>query len=312
MRHYLEDQIITDSKAYWANHFSSVLECMHFHKQLQFSPSTLPAYPTWSLSDLRGNMPENFFLVLNGYIRNWGFQYFIAQYLNQKCGSNVVKKLMDQLQVHYPRYFPEDLNRVWFYVSGSDSIMSNYLDGNYDEIYPETINGITAEMDKLKRNSDLCMVVSTLLEDKRVGVFGEVEGNNGYKLETRSFWSGKPLHCVFGFGVIAGESKSHFVEVYKGFDAPKVNVFFESSHHVIRDFLGGISCIENLLRTGPRANPLINNKDDELDFFVSHLMSNWNTPIIEILSFLRKFIDYRDYVGRNIDILPYVPSIQAG
>lgn len=219
---------------------------------------------------------------------------------------------MNQLQEHYPRYFPEDLNRVWFFVSGGDSAMSNYLDGNYDEIYPKKINGFTAEIDKLKRNSDLCMIISTLPGDKRVGVFGEVEGNNGYKLETRNFWSEKPLHCVFGFGVISGENKSHFVEVYKGFDAPKVNVFFESSHHVIRDFLASISCIENLLRTGPRINPLINNKDDELDFFVSHLMRNWNTPILEILSFLHKFIDYRDYVGKNINKLPYVPSIQAG
>jgi hypothetical protein len=312
MRHYFDNQLITDSKAYWANHFASILECIHYHKQLQFSPSSLPAYPTWSLSDLRGNMPENFFLVLNGYVRNWGFQYFIAQYLNQKCGSIIVEKLMERLQEYYPREFPDDLNRVWFFVSGSDSAMSNYLQENYDGIYPEVINGVEADIDKLKRNSDLCMVISTLSENKRLGVFGEVEGNNGYKLETRGFWSDKPLHCVFGVGVISGESKSHFIEAYNGYDAPKVNVFFESSHHVVSDFLVGVSCVENLLRTGPRTNPLINSKDDELDFFVSHLRNNWNVPILDIISFLHKFIDFRDYVGKNINILPYVPSIQAG
>ena len=84
MREYLDSPIIPGHKSYWATHFCSVFECLHYHTTLEESPRKLDQFPNWSMSDLRGNLPTNFFYYLKRWVYNWGFQYFIANYLNQK------------------------------------------------------------------------------------------------------------------------------------------------------------------------------------------------------------------------------------
>ena len=93
--------IIPDVKSYWATHFYSILKCMDSHKNLMHSPRRFPEFPVWTLSLMRGNLPIGFFDQIEGYIRNWGAQYFLASLFNQKIGEHIIVELIERLEGLY-------------------------------------------------------------------------------------------------------------------------------------------------------------------------------------------------------------------
>lgn len=310
MKHLFSNAIIPDAKSYWALHFCAVLDCLHQHKQLQFKPTGLPRYPAWTLSDMRGNMPANFFLILKGSIKNWGFQYFVANYLNIRMGEEVVRKLIDRLAAHYSKKFFAPINRVWFHVSGIDSKLGALLEDEFSEVYPKYVNGELADPRLLRRRSDLCMTISPEGERSIYAIFGEVEGNNGDELFRKSFWDRKPTHCVYGVGIVEG-SGGYYIEDFLHAKNPKINILFESKNHVVIDFNRAVEIFESLFLAGPNVPYSIGAPvDDGTAFFRDWLVKNWNVPVNELIPFLRSMFDSRDYVGRVKNIIPYMPSIQ--
>jgi len=308
MRSYIPTSLIESHKSYWATHFCSALECVHHHS-IEQSPQKLPQFPNWTLSDLRGNLPTNFFYHLKRFIYNFGFQYFATHYLNQRLGNTIVDALIGKLQEHFDVKFNVKLNNYWFFVSGWDSKLSGNLNGQFDEIFPRKSGMQPPVIYEVIKNSDICLVLYNSEEKCNVGIFGEIEGNKGYKLSTNNFWINKSDYCVFAIGVVKGKNKESYIETHYCNGAPKINILFEAEHHVVSDFHLVVDCLELLLLQGPSSKQ--NPRDEEFGFFVNHLKINWNKPVIEILSFFHSMIDYNEFVGKVDGSLPFMASIQA-
>jgi hypothetical protein len=93
--------MIPNVRSYWATHFFSVLQCLDQHKNLEFSPRRLEIFPKYTLATLRGCLPVNFFNQIESYMRNWGVQYFLANFFNQKLGGNIVEELVARIERAY-------------------------------------------------------------------------------------------------------------------------------------------------------------------------------------------------------------------
>ncbi len=309
MRSPISSGIIESQKSYWATHLCSLLECIHYHVNIQHSPRKLPQFPKWSLSDMRGNFPQNFFHHIKGWIYNWGFQYFLAHFLNQRGGRNAVGVLLDSLSNEFNVNFSSELNKYWFYMAGWDTYLSIKLKGRFDKIFPEKAGLLPPNVDEVIDGADLCLVLVNERENINVGIFGEVEGNKGRKLFSPSFWADKSDYCVFSFGVVKGRSKECYAETYYCNGAPKINIIFEADNFVVNDFYIAVNKLEALFQAGP--GYYVAERDEELEFFMNYLIKNWNTPMIEVLNFLYKFIDHNDYIGKVDGSLPFMTSIQA-
>ncbi|EML0363877.1 hypothetical protein RI835_003272 [Providencia rettgeri] len=309
MREYINSPFVPEQKSYWATHFCSIIECLHYHISLEESPRKLEHFPNWSMSDFRGNLPSNFFYYLKRWVKNWGFQYFIVNYLNQRIGNEVVDKLILNLSNEFDIVFSREFDKYWFYISGWDSELSKQLDSRFDKIFPEKVGLLSPNFTQVSRNSDLCLVLKNTKRDRNIGIFGEVEGNKGEKLTQSSFWNDKSDYCVFAIGVEKGSTKACYIDVFYHTGAPKINIIFEADHFVVKDFHRTINAIELLLNNGPRAT--FDALDEEFGFFINHLKMNWNKPSVSLLDFFYKFIDYNDYIGKVDGSLPFMSSIQA-
>lgn len=298
---------IPDQKSYWATHFYSVLKCMDNHKNLQYSPRRFKEFPLWSLSLLRGNLPQNFFEYIESFIRNWGVQYFFASLFNQKVGSHIIIELIERLEELYGVCFNRDLEQFTFYISGNDSHLRYKLEDRFTEIFPyKEMKNSTSD---LIGYSDLCLVLENTLTGSSVGIFGEVEGNHGNKMRTEAFWGGKQEFCVFGIGVVDGNEKLVYFEEsnYKGI--PRVHLLFEKSHFFISDFLEVLNCLKFFFLCGPQMKYRC--PDDEFGFFVTEIKKRWSDPITQVFIFLERFIDGGDLVGFNDNALSIITDLQS-
>lgn len=309
MRKEISSEIIESDKSYWATHFCSIFECINYHVNLNYSPRKLPQFPSCSLSDMRGNFPSNFFYNLRGWINNWGFQYFLVHFLNQRAGNKTVEILLETLSNEFNVTFSNNLNKYWFYISGWDTHLNTKLNGRFDKLFPEKAGILPPNIDEVIKNSDICLVLVNEADDINIGIFGEVEGNKGRKLFSLPFWNDKSDYCIFSFGVIKGKSKECYADVYYYNGSPKVNIIYESEHFVVSDFHLAVNKLEMLFQSGPYY--VVSERDEEFGFFMNYFIKNWNTPMIEILDFLYKFIDYNDYIGKVDGSLPFMTSLQA-
>lgn len=299
--------LIPDVKSYWATHFYSVLKCIDSHKNLMHSPRKFHQFPIWTLSLMRGNLPVNFFDQLESYIKNWGVQYFLASFFNQKLGSHIIIELLERLEDLYGVCFSKDLDSFSFFVSGNDSSLSYKLSERFSEVFPfvDMKNSVT----DLIAYSDLCLIVENSLNNASVAIFGEVEGTYGNKFRTESYWGKKQEFCVFGIGVVEGNQKHVYFEESNHNGINRVHLLFEKSHFIIRDFLAVLDCFRWLFLNGPaRAYP---NLDEEFNFFSNHIRTNWNTPVEEVFNFLERFIDGGELVGFNNGSIEIITDLQA-
>lgn len=299
--------IIPEVRSYWATHFYSILKCMDQHKTLQYSPVKLAGYPDWSLAILRGALPVNFFMTVENYIKNWGVQYFLTSFFNQKLGGHIIVELLERLEDLYNVCFSKNLDTFSFYVSGADSSLSSNIDKRFTRTFPM----FTEQYDStsLIRCSDLCLIVDSTISNDKVAIFGEVEGLHGHYLSTTSYWDKKNNLCVFGVGVVDGVGSGvYFKETH--FDGiPRVLLLFERSHYLIRDFLQVLGYYNSLFLNGPHVyfQPV----NDEFDFFINYLRNNWEAPIESVFSFLEKHIDGGDLVGYNDTGLQIITDLHA-
>ncbi len=225
--------------SYWSMHFISVLECLAYHKNLQFRPIIIPETQTISsLALMKGNHPNSFFDIMANSISNWGMQYFMVHYLNHKISLDLVDRIKEQLDdlFNIPNY--KDYDDFEFYISGCDSELTKDISKYYDEIYPKIFELDFLSKDYLIRNSDICLVLKDTQNDKNIAIFGEIEGNDGDRLFNNKFWNGKSDFCVLGIGAVNGYGKGKFyIERYLHHGIyPKLNIIFKKNSYVVRDF----------------------------------------------------------------------------
>lgn len=271
------------------------------------SPRRFKEYPLWSLSLLRGNLPPNFFDQIESYIKNWGVQYFFASLFNQKIGGHIIIELIERLEELYGICFNRDLDQFSFYVSGNDSHLRHKLENRFSDIFP--YREMKGSISELIGYSDLCLILDNTLTGSSVGIFGEVEGTYGNKMRTENYWGKKNEFCVFGVGVVDGDTKLVYFEESNYNGIPRVHLIFEKSHFFISDFLAVLNCLKFLFLYGPDMKYPC--PDDEFGFFVTELKKRWSDPIEQTFIFLEKFIDGGDLVGFNDGSISIITNLQS-
>lgn len=251
----------------------------------------------------------NFFNQIESYMRNWGVQYFLVNFFNQKLGAEIIEKLILNIEELYAVKFSRGLEYFSFHVSGSDSSLSADLSGFFSEVFPRAVDGLAVSPDLLIAYSDICLVLANQETGVKVGIFGEVEGIYGNKLRNESYWKRKQDLCVFGIGVVDGDQKLVYFENTCFNGVCKVNLFFERSNFVVSDFGVVLGIFKMLFLNGPQTD--LNISDEELGFFVDLVKKSWSKNISELMANLRQYLSYDDVVGFNLDGLSIVADLQS-
>lgn len=180
-------------RSYWAGHFYSILRCLRYHNGLEYPGRKMATYglQDWSLSQLRGSAPANFFEKINQFMVNWGFQYLMASLLNTRSAGPVVERLILEVERLWEVKFDKALNNYMFHVSGRDSDLSHGLDLLFSDIFPYLGNLNADQTRDVIADSDLCLILQNPHSLGRVGIFGEVEGLKGDRVLRDSFWKKK-------------------------------------------------------------------------------------------------------------------------
>lgn len=301
--------IIENQKSYWANHFYSVIQCLQHHKNLQYSPRRLENYPLSSLSDMRGNFPTNFFENIQKYLENWGFQYFLVNFLNQKSSHQVVETIIEQISQRYNVEFSTSFLEYTFYISGNDSSLTPKLQDYFTDVFPSELRELKVNTQKLINESDICLIIEDSYNQEKVALFGEIEGVHGNKLRNKSYWDKKQDFCVFSFGVQKGKNKQCYFENIHIDNINRVCLFFEEDNYVVKDFHMTLEYIKHLFYSASSFKLKTNN--EEFDFFLYLIKRYWNQPIEQLLHQISKFLDGSDLVGEMQSSLPIITDIQA-
>ncbi|RYV01970.1 hypothetical protein SOPP22_11965 [Shewanella sp. OPT22] len=301
--------VIENERSYWASHFYSVIECINSHKNLQHSPMKFESYPIWTLNDMRGFLPQNFFEHIQSYLYNWGFQYFLATFLNQRSSLGIVEELLERLSEMYEVRFKASFNEYSFYISGADSSLSEKLEDRFTDVFPPELREVKANTKKLINESDLCLILKNPHTNRKVGIFGEVEGIHGNKLRNKSYWDSKQDFCVFSFGVVDGPNRECYVENVDVNGIDRVCFHFEKENYVVQDFHFTLEYMKQLFQNGPTCR--LASRNEEFDYFLNKVKSFWLKPAGELLDELSLFIDGNDLIGKRRKTISIITDLQA-
>lgn len=282
--------IFDNSPSYWSMHFISILECIAYHKNLQY-PAIRLNQTISSLAMMKGYYPNSFFDFMITYIQNWGMQYFMVHFLNHEINLSVVNHIKSELDDLFDIPNFQDYNDFEFYISGHDSELSINIQDKFDEIYPKNFDLNILEKENIITNSDICLVLKS--DDRNIAIFGEIEGNYGDKLFQDSFWNYKSKFCVLGIGAVAGHSKGKFyIEKYIHLGKyPKINVIFEKSSYVVHDFYNILSEFRHIFNYGKSYYGYQGN----FGYIINEIIiKNWNESILYILDLLYRLKDNSD------------------
>lgn len=256
---------------YWSAHFAALLQCMHHHVNLSDSPMNLPNYPLWSIADLRAEKKHDFFSGLERYLTNWGFQYFLVNFLNSPISQNITAALNKGINEVFNPNFRNDLTYCQFQMSGRDSTLSNIPLLSQISVFPSTDYSNEYKY-HICENSDLALILNNsneFITMDAISIFGEVEGNKGIKLLNDDFWESKHRNCLFGIGVVSSKTIASqlnlsnkmyldqfsqtpsillsYVKTSSGF---KVVVLFEQEHPIIKDYTDAMKFLRGLFLDG--------------------------------------------------------------
>lgn len=302
-RSQLLDFMPDQSFDYWSAHFGALLQCMHYHINLSESPMNLSNYPNWSIADLRAVKKHDFFSGLERYLTNWGFQYFLVNFLNNSISDNIRSALLDGIYEVFNPNFREDLIYTHFEISGRDSNRSNISLLSEIDTFPRNIFSKDYNY-HICENSDLAFILNNSREyitRDAVAIFGEVEGNKGIKLLNDRFWQSKHRNCLFGIGVVSSKTIASqlkmsnklylgqyahtpsillsYVKTSLGF---KVVVLFQQEHSIIKDYIDAMKFLRGLFLDGKSTH--IYEQFSPAFRQAAHILKNGlQTPILQLL-----------------------------
>lgn len=304
--------LIKNQKKYWATHFYSIIQSMRFHINLKYPGRYFDKLgnPDWSLAILKGSAEQNFFSGLIDYLNNWGLQYFLVNFLNSERASPLADDIIERIKNIYGVEKQHWLTERKFYMSGSDSALSQGLDLVFGRVFPQKLLNEIPDKKKIIRNSDICLVLSEPNNPgERVGIFGEIEGVHGYKLSQASYYDNSKYYSIFSIGVYTEKGSGLFVENLTFNGVTRIVYRFQADHHVVDDFKYAISWFHNLLLNSPRGRT--KTRDDDLNFLLKMLEDHWHVPISQVLQLLEQFFDSDDTVSSFTGISPIITSLQA-
>lgn len=298
-------------RSYWAGHFYSVLRCLRYHNGLEYPGRKMANYglEDWSLSQLRGSAPANFFEKINQYMINWGFQYLMASLLNTRTAAPVVEKLILELERLWDLKFDEALSNYMFHVSGRDSDLSHGLDLLFADVFPSSQTLSADQIQDVIANSDLCLTLKNPNSLLKVGIFGEVEGLKGEKILRDSFWKRKNQYCVYAFGVRKEQGSSVHYQVRYLDGLYRVLITFQVDHFVVTDFRTTIWWFHYLFQNGPFRK--VDISDEEFGYFYNILQRNWNQPISEVLEIISQYMGEDDIVESVPGVSPIITNLTS-
>jgi hypothetical protein len=301
--------IIQNYKSYWATHFYAVLQCLHSHRALTFTPTGLPYYPHWKLRDLRADLPFNFFNQIESYLQNWGFQYFMSVFLNYKMSSGIVDQLIGNLAQLYDINLFTRHTGYRFFLAGSDSVLSEGLLDEFTDVFPFQINGVRPNARILAQQSDLCLVLNFPIPYARLAIFGEVEGLHGHGLSNESYWKKKLSFCVITIGVIDGVGRNAYISNTFINEIPRVNLIFERKSPVVQDFQKVLNYMRVLFSEG--GDTKMRSGDEEFDFFFNKVRQYWNRDTFDLIDDLKIYCNENELIGIVPKPISIITDLQA-
>lgn len=296
-------------RSYWAGHFYSVLRCLRYHNGLEYPGRKMlnMGVEDWSLSQLRGSAPPDFFGRINQYMNNWGFQYLLVSLLNSRPALPVVEALISEIERLWNVTFDKTFSNYEFKISGKDSDLSAGLDLLFAKVFPSNQPLTQLQKQDVIDDSDLCLILTRPGYVEKKGVFGEVEGLKGFKIHRSSFWKKKSIHCVYAFGVNEeqGSVVDYRVRYLDGIY--RVLITFQSGNFVVKDFQTTLWWFHYLFQNGPLRKALI--ADEEVGYFYNILKMNWNRPISEVLDLIDQHVGGDDVVIATPGASPIITSL---
>lgn len=298
-------------RSYWAGHFYSVLRCLRYHNGLEYPGRKMASFGLhdWSLSQLRGSAPSNFFEKINQFMVNWGFQYLMASLLNTRPAGPVVDRLLLELERLWDVKFDDALSNYEFHVSGRDSELSHGLDLLFADIFPSSTYLNRDIRGNIIADSDLCLILKKPKSLEKIGIFGEVEGLKGDRVLLDSFWKKKSRYCVYAFGVRKEQGSSVYYQVRHLDGLHRVLITFQADHFVVRDFQTTLWWFHYLFQNGPFRKSNI--QDEELGYFYNILQRNWNQPISDVLEIISQYMNEDDVVESIPGVSPIITNITS-
>ncbi len=309
--------LISYPKSYWASHFYAVLQCLRYHNGLEYPGRKLllEGIDDWSLVQLRGFLPRDFFEKIDQVMQNWGFQYFLVSLLNDRMGAPAVDAMIREINHVWGVHIGSGESYHHFRISGSDSDLSKGLGAHFDHIFPSRETLDSGAQQAVIDDSDLCLVVRKRKEDSpdgyvRYGVFGEVEGLKGDQLTWPSFWERKSAFRVFAIGVVKEKGTGFYIQTRHIDGNDRVILTFQSEHPVVKDFRDTLWWFKNLLNSGPMARRP-SGVNEEVSYFLELLGRNWKTPISQLLPLVGNHVRRGDLVDSEPSPTTIITNLQA-
>lgn len=301
--------LIDRHRSYWAGHFYSVLQCLRYHNGLEYPGRKLVEFGAedWSLAQLRGSAPSDFFGRIYQQMTNWGFQYLLVSLLNSRLAIPVVEALIAELERLWNVTFDKAFNSYNFCISGKDSDLSAGLDLMFAEVFPADYSLTYFEKQAVINNSDICLILNKPGSLEKKGVFGEIEGLKGYRIRRNSFWAAKSDYCVYAFGVSREQGSAVDYQVRNLDGINRVLITFQTEHFVVQDFQSTLWWFQWLFQNGPLIKPLI--ADAEIGYFYNILQMNWNKPVSNVLSLIEQHMGGDDIIAAVPGVSPIVPNL---
>lgn len=308
--------LYTDLPQYWTTHLLCLLKCLRNHKTLEdgfyskyYKKDETYAPP--SLSTYRGDIRSGGFSNLIRYIYNWGFQYFLAEFLNFKTNQNLVNDILYYVQDNYQTPIFDQIDSTHFSITGDDSLLFHDSIFQRTKVFPYLLDTDATDFFKAKRNSDLALCLKS--GDDEIIIFGEVEGNHGNSLLKKYFWDSKPLYSLFGIGVISNRKSSQgLIWLENDVLLKKTIVTIEADNNVFGDFKRIINFLDDFMLRGNSWDFRSSYRYEPYILRLSEIMNDyWNSPIDNLIYFLESIVYLEDTVGeiKNSSLI-LIPDMQ--
>lgn len=292
---------------YWSMHVAAVLEVLHDHPGLAVTPQGLlgDGWENWSLADYRGTAAIHALAQMRGHIQNWGTQYLLADALNKgKFGlRGALLEALEDITGVQRISVPDSFE---CYVSGKDSRSGRAFLGSCNaRIVGDRRRRVSTSID-LVGYADLCLLVEPDGGDV-IAVFGEVEGNHGRYLLNKRYWVSKSQYAAFGIGINTNQETEATIQIMSTDVGRKAIIMLGTEDNVIADFHLVVNVIEKLMQSGPQDN-WWRRYESGIREAVNYIVSNWRTPITEILGDLRGDVEVEPVRIHTLETIS-VPSV---
>ncbi|EGT4288839.1 hypothetical protein DOX45_11715 [Cronobacter malonaticus] len=259
-----------------------------------------------TLASLKGNTDiTDLNYIFNTTLKNHSFEYLLRNLFNGGFCDSLFESIVFSIADHYDF---EAHNNLRYYLFGQDSITDDLPLDNFNYKIP-THNGWIKDKSKIKemiRHCDVGIELFKPFSQERILILGEVEGLNGQKLLTESYWINdkKALsdnrYYHFGIGITptnvdlktANEIPKHQINKHLlSISKYQITVYtFDQITNLPKDIEYAIEDIKKIFSDGKSqpVNSLFNN-----DFYTSLkditqlIIDYWNEDIRNLLFILR-------------------------